>query len=230
MQSVIARETRPSGRVKLTLLRSFWPDATSLKTIIRYGFPHPGLPREVFMWRLRNLPNLFRGLRTVAWARIHKIPTHYGALWLERKNADGTRTQFGLASLRVVTTAGANFLVDALQGSVEPEILKYHGFGTGTNAEAVGDTALQTELTTQYASDNTRPTGSQAEGAGANVYRTVGTLDPDGAVTIAEHGVFSQAATGGGTLLDRSQFTGIAVAASGQQLEATYDFTITAGS
>ena len=55
-------------------------------------------------------------------------------------------------------------------------------------------------------------------------------LDPDAAVAISEHGIMSQAATGGGVLLDRSKFTAINLAASGDILQATYDFTITAGS
>ena len=136
---------------------------------------------------------------------------------------------YGTVGRRVVTTAGVNFIVDAFQNSVEVENFKYHGWGTGGTAEAAGDTALVTELTTQYATDNTRPTGSQTEGASANIYRTVGTLDPDAAVAITEHGVFTQAATGGGTLLDRTLFSVINVAASGDTLETTYEITIAAG-
>jgi hypothetical protein len=156
--------------------------------------------------------------------------THvYGALWLEVLRGDGTRVPYGLASLRVVTDTGVQFLVDALQNLTEAENMKFHGFGTGAGAEAVGNTALTTELTTQYATDNTRPTGSQTEGA-ANVYRTVGTLDPDADVAITEHGIFSQAATGGGVLLDRSLFSVINLSgAGGDTLQATYDFTITSG-
>lgn len=135
----------------------------------------------------------------------------------------------GLASLRVVTTAGVNFIVDAFQNSVELEILKYHGIGTGTNAEAAADTALQTELTTQYNPNDTRATGSLTEGASANIYRTVGTNTVDGAVAITEHGIFSQAATGGGTLLDRSVFSADNLS-SGDSLQTTYDLTLTAGS
>lgn len=137
---------------------------------------------------------------------------------------------YGVLSRQVVTTAGVGFLVDAFQNTKELENLKYHGYGTGGTAEASGDTALVTELTTQYASDNTRPTGTTTEGASANIYRSVGTLDPDSAVAITEHGLFDQAATGGGTLWDRSLFSVINVAASGDTLETTYDCTFAAGS
>lgn len=137
---------------------------------------------------------------------------------------------YGVLSRQVVTTAGVGFLVDAFQNTKELENLKYHGYGTGGTAEASGDTALVTELTTQYATDNTRPTGTTTEGASANIYRSVGTLDPDSAVAITEHGLFDQAANSGGTLWDRSLFSVINVSASGDTLETTYDCTFAAGS
>lgn len=141
----------------------------------------------------------------------------------------GTVWDLGLLSRKVVTTAGVNYLVDALQNLTEPENFKYHGYGTGTNAEASGDTGLQTELTTEYASDNTRPTGSQTEGASANIYRTVGTLSPDsgGTLAITEHGIFS--ASSAGTLLDRSKFSAINLVAGSDSLQTTYDLTLSAG-
>lgn len=137
---------------------------------------------------------------------------------------------FGVVSQRVVTTAGVNFLVDALQGTVEPEILRYHALGTGTNAEASGDTALQTELTTEYTS-NQRAQGTLTEGASANIFRTVGTNTLDsGTPAVTEHGIMSQQATGGGTLLDRSVFSAInLVGANGDGLQTTYDLTLSAG-
>jgi hypothetical protein len=60
----------------------------------------------------------------------------------------------GLISTRVVTDTGVSYLVDALQNLTEPENLKFHGFGIGTTAEAASQTALVTELTTEYATDN----------------------------------------------------------------------------
>lgn len=142
---------------------------------------------------------------------------------------DPSIVQLGIASMRVVTTTGAGFIVDAFQNLVELEIMKYHGFGTGATAEAIGDTALVTELTTQYATDNTRPTGSQTETTSV-IYRTVATLSPDADVAITEHGIFSQAANSGGVLLDRSKFSAVnLVAASGDNLQVTYDLTISAG-
>lgn len=143
----------------------------------------------------------------------------------------GDVLDYGLISTRVVTTAGVNFIVDAFQNTTELENLKYHAYGTGTNAEAAGDTALQTEETTQYNPDNTRPTGTTTEGASANIYRTVATYSPDsgGTRAITEHGVLSQAATGGGTLLDRSVFSAINLVAGSDSLQTTYELTVSSG-
>lgn len=147
------------------------------------------------------------------------LPRHFG----------GEALDFGTLSTRVVTNAGVGYIVDAFQNLVELENMKYHGYGTGTNAEAAGDSALQTELTTQYNPDSTRPTGTQTENA-ANIYETVATLSPDtgGTLAITEHGIFS--ATSAGVLLDRSVFSAINIVAGTDSLQTTYRFTVTAGS
>jgi hypothetical protein len=151
---------------------------------------------------------------------VHELPRFFG----------GDVTVYGVLSRQKITSAGVNYLVDAFQNLTEIENFKFHGFGTGTNAESNGDTALQTELTTQYASDNVRPTGSQTEGGTANVYRTVATLSPDsgGTIAITEHGLFSQAATGGGTLWDRSVFSAVNLTAGADSLQVTHDTTCAA--
>jgi hypothetical protein len=131
---------------------------------------------------------------------------------------------------KVVTTAGVGFLVDAWQNIVELEIMKYHGFGTGTNAENASDTALQTECTTETNPDNTRATGTLTEGASGNIFRSVGTatFDAAGPTAITEHGLLSQAAVGGGVLWDRSKFAAVNVSA-GDSIQATYEATFPSG-
>ena len=204
----------------------------SWKDIVKHGLPQRGLSKEVNAWRWKNLPHLWRGLRKVALARFLKLPHFYGSVYLTKISKDGTVTHYGLASMRVVTTAGVGYIVDAFQNTTELENMEFHGFGTGTTAEASGDTALVTEFTTQYASDNTRPTGSNTEGASANIYRTVATFSPDsgGTLAVTEHGIFSQAATGGGVLLDRSVFSAVNTVGGSDSIQATYDLTLTAGS
>src|SRR5688572_30341813 len=167
--------TMPSGSLSAQLIRGgvplrtlpvVWPaKELSVRDIARHGMPARGLDKRVNHWRARNWPNLWRGVRRVLTARSMNLSTFYGSLYITHIKGDGEVLDYGLASMRVVTTAGVNFLVDALQGSVEPEILKYHGVGTGTNAEASADTALQTESTTILNPNDTRATGSLTEGA-----------------------------------------------------------------
>lgn len=152
-----------------------------------------------------------------------------GNLWLAKIDQQGRQHDLGLAGCRVVTTAGVGYIVDAFQNLVELELMKFHGIGTGAAAEAVGNTALTTELTTQYSVSNTRPTGTTGEQAGnANVYETVATITVSATVAITEHGIFSQAATGGGVMLDRTTFAAVNLL-NAESLQATYQFTVVSG-
>jgi hypothetical protein len=214
---------------RLARLSSYPARELRICEIAHYGLPRRGLDERVNAWRTANFRHLWRGVRRVLAARALRLHTMYGSLYLTVIRADGEVLELGLASMRVVTTAGVNFLVDAFQNTTELENLKFHGLGTGTNAEASADTALQTELTTEYNPNSTRATGSTTEGASANIYRTVGTNTVDAAAAVTEHGILSQAATGGGTLWDRSVFSVINLA-NGDSLQSTYDGTFPAGS
>lgn len=155
----------------------------------------------------------------------------YGELRGRVLHADGSVTDYGLLGRRVVTTAGVTEVCTRFAGTSAASIanFKYHGYGTGTNAESSSDTALQTELTTQYATDSTRPTGSQS--ASTNTYTTVGTLTPDsgGTIAVTEHGIFS--ASSSTTLLDRTKFSAVNLdSTAGDSLQTTYILTLPAGS
>lgn len=194
--------------------------------LLRHSVPNTGIA-EVDRYRLRNLPNVLRGLASIAAARAVGAPTFCGVISAVVRRANGEVLDLGVISCRVVTDTGVAFIVDAFQNTTELENMKFHGFGTGSTAEAAANTALVTELTTQYATDNTRPTGTTTEGATANIYRTVATLSPDASVAITEHGIFS--ATSAGVMLDRSVFSAINIG-SGDSLQMTYDLTLTSGS
>lgn len=158
---------------------------------------------------------------------ISKIVVVQSKLAVVIRRFDGGLEDWGVVSDRLVTNNGVAFIVDAFQNLVELEIMKFHGIGTGSGAEAASDSALGTELTTQYNPDNVRATGTTAESA-ANAYQTVGTNTVDATVTIQEHGILSQAAVGGGVLLDRS-LTGGQALTSGDGMTTTYTLTLTAG-
>jgi hypothetical protein len=226
-----------AGGVQLHVIRGRQPGPPRAQTTmewlrraLREGLPTMAVEREVRRWRVANLRYLSRGMRQVLLARALKLPVFHGALWLTPIYADGRRVELGLVGLRVVTTAGVGFLVDALQNLLEPEIMKYHGIGTGSTAENASDTALVTELTTEYNPDNTRATGNLAEGASANIFHTeaTNTLDGTPGAALREHCVFSQAATGGGTALDRTVYAAITLSA-GDGLLSKYELTLNSG-
>lgn len=125
----------------------------------------------------------------------------------------------GLVSVNVVTNAGVNYVIDSLQGSATINNLRYHGSGTGNTAENVADTALVTET-------GTRVSGTQGEGASANIFETIATLTYGSSLNIVEHGLFSALTVG--TLFDRSVFTAIPVDTS-TSIEFTYEWTLNAG-
>lgn len=146
--------------------------------------------------------------------------TPVGRLYVTKIRPDGSKEDFGLVSTKVVTDAGVAFIVDAFQNLTEVENFQFHASGTGTTAEAAGQTALVTEVAT-------RATGSRTEGASANIYRTVGTISYTGTHAITEHGIFS--ASSAGTMLDRSLFSAINVI-NGDSIQFTYDLTFPSGS
>jgi hypothetical protein len=183
-------------------------------------------------WKFKNFirmalsGELFVPLVAKAASLIPGVTVMYGKLSGKVIKNDGTVVDLGVMGYHLITTAGKNYVASTFNSVAEPENLRYHGYGTGTTAAAVGDTALQTELTTQYASDSTRPTGSQANST--NTYTTVGTLSPDsgGTIAVTEWGLLSQAATGGGTLFDRQVFSAVNIVASADSLQTTYVLTV----
>ena len=187
-----------------------------------------------FMWHLRN--RLRRGYLwgwfVVQLARLFSkltgVVTITSQLSIRLRKVTGEWIDYGVVGYRVITDTGVGFIVDAWQNSVEIEIMKYHGCGTGVGAEAAANTALGTECTTALNPDSTRATGTLAEGASANIFSSVGTLTFDASAAVTEHGLLSQAATGGGVLWDRTVFSAVNVA-SGDQIQFTYQATLTSG-
>ena len=190
--------------------------AGSLRTRLINSVERAGL-----RWKLRNLPHLLRAWR-VPLALALRIPTYYGTLHIRVFGADGVVTDYGLVSCRVVTTAFVNFVVDQLQTETSAfGDFKYHDSGVGVTAENITDTDIETT------DAESRATGTQAEGATANIYKSVGTIAYTTTKVITEHGLFN--ASTGVTLMDRTVFAAINVE-NGNSIEFTYQLTLTAGS
>ena len=139
--------------------------------------------------------------------------------------AEDRWTDERILGYKVVTDEFVNLLVDELQASAPAHTrffdFKYHDSGTGVGAEAAGDTALGTPT------GEARDSGTQVEGATANIYKSVATHTYAGAFAITEHGLFS-AASAPDELLDRTKFSAIGVSAS-DQIQFSYELTCTSG-
>lgn len=138
---------------------------------------------------------------------------------------DGSKGETYGPYKNTIVNDGEDFLVDAFQGAQEPETIRYHAIGTSSAAVAETQSACQSELTTEYSSDNTRATGSLAEGSGTNVFRTVGTNTVDSGVTIEEFCLMTNATVGSGVMWTRILTGSITLSAS-DSLQTTYDLTV----
>lgn len=135
-------------------------------------------------------------------------------------HANGSVVDYGLVSVKKVTTAFRDYLVDSLQNSTTHpmDVFKYHAAGTDNTAEANTQTALITEVESRVA-------GTQIEGATANIFKTVATIDFTATRSIYEHGVLS--ASTAGTLMDRSVHAIISVVNT-DSIQYTYELTTNA--
>ena len=230
-------QSRLSGALSFNVLRPRpRPVPASLEQAIFYGASYVrrdwrsrfGARSKMLEWQRANAENFQRSLEDQLRFDTGNLAL-IGHLWGEVFRRDGRREDLGLMSCRVVTDTGVGFIVDAFQNLVELENMKYHGLGTGGAAEAAANTALTTELTTQYTPASTRPTGTLGEKSGdTKTYETTATITVSATVAATEHGIFSQAATGGGVMLDRSLFSVVNLA-SGESLAATYQLTFNSG-
>jgi len=175
---------------------------------------------------LKALPFLPEDLAAELIDRIRSTFVAESSLALRVIRQEGQIEDYGIVGRKVVTDVGVGYIVDAFQNSVELENMKFHGLGTGSTAENQTDTALVTELTTEY-TGNVRATGTTTEGATANIYRTVATNTLDGTpgAALREHGIFSASTVG--VLLDRTVFAAITLS-SGDSLQSTYELTLSA--
>jgi len=219
------------------------PLTWKLRNMARWGFIKGWIAKHI----VAPFANSFGVMTAVAeWTRRKRSwyedveREHFLKLMRANRSAEAERyaaertywIDYGVVGYRVVTNAGVAYIVDDFDngsGSADVSLFNFHGVGTGNTAEAAGDTALVTESTTALNPDSTRATGTRSQPA-ANQFRSTGTLSFDtGPTALVEHGLFTQAATGGGTLLDRTVFATVTIQ-SGESLQCEYTITFTAGS
>lgn len=196
-----------------------WTPKSELGRLVKRAFNHlpPELAKELFDRSKINLiiesrlyARILRGEEVLRWGNK--------AEWEE----------YGLQCEKMVDTTGVNWIVGIFTGSNSPTIMKFHGIGTNNGAPAISDTALGTELTTQYQTANTRATGTTTTGASNNIYQTVGTNQVNTTVTVQEHGIFTSATSGAGTLIDRSLIGPFSLVNT-DQVQTTFNLTFAAG-
>jgi len=183
--------------------------------------------RAPLRWRLRNqlrrgyISGWFNRHLALNLTKLTGIPTLTSELRGIKICKDGRTEDYGVLGRKVVTTAFVNFMVDQLQAdTVEWGNFNFHDSGVGTTAENVADTDIETT------DGESRATGTQVEGASANIYRSVGTISYTTTKAITEHVLASQST--GGTAMDRTVFSAINVV-NGDSIQFTYELTVSAG-
>jgi hypothetical protein len=192
-------------------------------------------------WKLRRIARKVRAglvpdgvgpeeiLRAMKLTQPKSVLEMLGLLSAKVQRADGTFKDYGLVSVKLVTTVFAEYLVDIMTSSGEPttgamDEFHFHKMGAGSSAEGATETALVTQQ--DGAQTGTDGAAACTHGAQSSIYTTIGTLTAGSAYGCREHGVFN--ASTGGTLLDRSVVTNIELAEE-DVVTWTYSLTITPG-
>lgn len=129
----------------------------------------------------------------------------------------------GLILLAVALTNVGTAIVTnrMIQAGTAPKNI---GWGTGTNAAAVTDTALQTEAAPTTSGGRTVGTESRATTTVTNdTYRVVGTVTAGGTLAITEAGLFD--AVSAGVIFLRAVFSSVGVGAN-DSIQFTFDTKI----
>lgn len=187
-------------------------------------------------WKLRKIARKVRAgkvpegvdseeiLRAMKITKAPSVMECLGLLYAKVERSDGSIKDYGLVSVREVSSAFAAHLADCLTTSGDVlDDFNQHKMGAGSTAETSSQTAL---ITAQAGAQGATGNAAATHGATSNIYRTIGTLTAGSSYGCREHGVF--AASTGGTLLDRSVVTNIALNTD-DVVTWTYELTINPG-
>ena len=189
-------------------------------------------------WRMRVLSwlrdHIWRGIPRAYYNLMLGHDLHlstYGELYVRHFHTTewdpftgemGWMENVGLVSRGKVTVEFRDFQVDNLVAdTTEWGDFKFHRPGLSTQAEANTDTGLITDA-------GLEATGTQLEGATADIYKSVATVTADATETWEEHSIASQTGVGGGSLMDRSLISPNVSVVNLDTVEFTYEITINA--
>lgn len=123
----------------------------------------------------------------------------------------------------LVVNAGLAGMASRLNGAGAENAFTYIAIGTGTGAEALTDTALGTEITTNGGARAAATASRVTTDVANDTAQLVLTYNFTGSFAVTESGVFNDASAG--TMLARKVFSAINVA-SGDSLQITWKFDL----
>lgn len=130
---------------------------------------------------------------------------------------------YSMRGANLVTTAGKAGVAGRIGGSGSPAAFTYIAIGTGTTAAAVGDTTLQTEISTGGGSRAAATVSLTTTDTTNDTARAVVTFSFTSTFAVTEAGLLN--ASSSGTLLNRQVFTAVNVV-SGDSLQVTIDIDV----
>jgi len=130
---------------------------------------------------------------------------------------------YSLRGANLVTTAGKALVAGRINGSGSPAAATYIAIGIGTTAAAVGDTALESEITTNGGQRAAATVSLTTTDTTNDTARLVLTFNFTGSFAVTEAGALNAASTG--TLLNRQVFSAVNVV-SGDSLQVTIDIDV----
>jgi hypothetical protein len=139
-----------------------------------------------------------------------------GQVWITLRGQDGKIKERTVENL--VVTVGRRHIADQLSGQLEAA-MSHMATGSGTTAQVIGDTALETEI-------NRKVFTSKTQGAGADANKVIYITEwapGEGTGAITEAGIFN--ASTAGIMLSRTTFA-VKNKGAGDSLTLTWTITI----
>jgi len=123
----------------------------------------------------------------------------------------------------LITTAGKAGVASRINGAGSEAAFTYIAIGTGTTAAAIGDTTLETEITTNGGERGSATASRTTTDTTNDTARLVLTFNFTGSFAVTEAGALNAASSG--VLLNRQVFSAVNVT-NGDSLQVTIDIDV----